>query len=446
MKRFIDTAVLVGCMLIFGTVNTVFFKLMFQIDCPTLPSGSRPVPFDKPWFTNMEMFLAETSLLVVFYVGQARKQKKHAVSGLVQPAVKGPPAYYFLLPACCDVMGTGISSVAMMLIEAAVWQMMRGAIIVFTAIFAVIFLKRKLVAHHWIGVITTVVGLCFVGFAAIMETPPGKAGQSQHTGYGVGLVLLAQVFSAFQCTYEEYLLTGLEVSATQTVGMEGAWGVVIMVGILSAMTLIPGNDHGSYESLPDGIYMMSGSKFMQGITSTYMVSIALYNFVGMKLCRKLSAVTRCLVDCLRTSVVWAVELGLYYCVGEQYGSPWTRFSFLQLLGFVFLFLGTLLYNDVVKMPGVGKALPHRELQATWSPTVNRAANWGKGEDFGPQSPPGMSPLSSPASPLAWPFGRSPTPDLQNPLLNGQRRPSFTMEDGDEDIGTLDAKLAVSATK
>merc|ERR1712054_539762 len=101
--------------------------------------------------------------------------------------------------------------------------------------------------------------------------------------------------------------------------MEGAWGCGLMVVILAAMTLAPGSDHGSYESLPDGMHMMAGSRFMEVITSSYMVSIALYNYVGLQLCRKLSA------------VVWITELALYYGVSQQYGAPWTQYSYLEML-------------------------------------------------------------------------------------------------------------------
>merc|ERR1712048_358430 len=108
------------------------------------------------------------------------------------------------------------------------------------------------------------------------------------------LVILAQVFASFQVTFEEYLLTGYQVSSVLTVGMEGIWGCMLMVAILACMTIIPGHDHGVYESVPEGVHMLSGSRMLQNLVLSYMICIALYNFVGMQLCRKLSAVTRCL--------------------------------------------------------------------------------------------------------------------------------------------------------
>merc|ERR1711933_517837 len=98
----------------------------------------------------------------------------------------------------------------------------------------------------------------------------------------------------------------------QTVGMEGVWGATIMTITLAVMTSVPGSDHGAYESFPDSVYMVWNSSTMKVLTSTYMMSIALYNFVGMQICRSLSAVTRCLVDCMRTATVWLFQIAIHY--------------------------------------------------------------------------------------------------------------------------------------
>merc|ERR1719382_1099398 len=267
----------------------------------------------------------------------------------------------------------------MMYVNAAVWQMMRGSIIIFSAVLSVSFLRRRLHGFHWLGVAITTVALLLIGLAAILEEPSSHhPGQGSDATIGVALVVLAQVFAAFQMTFEEYLLTGYEVSSMLTVGMEGTWGCLLMAGILSVMTSIPGSDHGAYESLPEGLHMISGSAQLEVLICTYMLSIAFYNFTGMQICRKLSAVTRCLVDSMRTAVVWGLQLALYYYWSPQYGHPWTDYSYLQLLGFLLLVLGTLVYNGVVKVPALNYRfskfeVPAKVVQATWSPTVNRAA-------------------------------------------------------------------------
>jgi len=400
--RFLEAAFLVLAMLVLGSYNTIASKLMFETNCPTFPSGHHV--FNKPWLSNLLMFIGEASLLIPYQVRKHRKRRGPSPdnSDLTQTLLappRGVPAYLFALPAGLDVAGTGLAACALMFINAAVWQMLRGSLIVFSAILSVAFLKRRLQGYHWVGVGIVVVGLVLIGFAAILDMPTTGTGGGR-TSLGIALVIFAQVFTAVQVTFEEYLLTGHEVSSMQTVGMEGAWGIGFMVVLLSIMTYIPGDDHGVYESLPDGLHMLRGSRSLQILSITYMVCIALYNFVSMQLCRKLSAVTRCLVDSMRTGVVWGFQLFMYYCVSNEYGQAWTSNSFMQLIGFALLIWGTLIYNGIVKLPQVDYRnldLPRQVLQASWSPTVNRAAAWGWGPSFGLHSPnPNMSP---PASPL-----------------------------------------------
>merc|ERR1719396_170747 len=90
---------------------------------------------------------------------------------------------------------------------------------------------------------------------------------------------------------------------------------------------------------------------MKALTGSYMICIGLYNYVGMQLCRKLSGVTRCLVDCMRTAVVWGLQLFLHYAISPKYGNAWTRYSILQFVGFLLLVLGTFVYNGLVQLPG-----------------------------------------------------------------------------------------------
>jgi drug/metabolite transporter (DMT)-like permease len=68
----------------------------------------------------------------------------------------------FLLPACCDMTGTSLMYVGLNLTHASVFQMLRGSVILFTGIFSVVFLGRKLYAFHWIGMMLVLFGSKFI--------------------------------------------------------------------------------------------------------------------------------------------------------------------------------------------------------------------------------------------------------------------------------------------
>lgn len=57
---------------------------------------------------------------------------------------------------------------------------------------------RRLYAYHWIGVAITAVGLALVGASAVLGGGQTSAANASQARFGIVLVILAQVFSAFQ--------------------------------------------------------------------------------------------------------------------------------------------------------------------------------------------------------------------------------------------------------
>jgi len=64
--------------------------------------------------------------------------------------------------------------------------MMRGIIVVITAIFSVVFLKRKLYCHHWVAVLCIVFGVAEVGLVAILN----GSSTTESGSVALGIVLL----------------------------------------------------------------------------------------------------------------------------------------------------------------------------------------------------------------------------------------------------------------
>ena len=62
------------------------------------------------------------------------------------------------IPASFDLVGSSLMNVALTMIPASVYQMMRGNIVIVTSLMSIIFLKRRLFKHHW-----TAIGSIFFG-------------------------------------------------------------------------------------------------------------------------------------------------------------------------------------------------------------------------------------------------------------------------------------------
>lgn len=66
-------------------------------------------------------------------------------------------------------------NVALTMIPASIYQMMRGMIIIVTSAFSIIFLKRKLYRHHWTSVGVIFTGVALVGLVAVLGSKSNSA-------------------------------------------------------------------------------------------------------------------------------------------------------------------------------------------------------------------------------------------------------------------------------
>jgi len=364
---------LIAVFLITGSINTMTKKWQFQSCGPSIyskftskdiidnadcysASSATPSPssdvllrhFHKPWTQNIQMFIGEALVLILFVARKPARARELHESRAAGEGSKPAPFYIFLLPACCDILGTGVGGVGMLFISASVWQMMRGSLMIFAALWSVIFLKKKLPCYNWIAVGVSALGLLLVGVSAILDEDGDKG--SSNVPLGILITVVSQAFAAAQMVVEEIFVKGYGAPPEQVVGSEGVWGVILMIIILFVMYWIPGNDAGSYENAVDSVHMLFNSSQLLIFVAFYLVSIAFFNFCGVTIAGKLSTVTRTINDAMRTMIIWSIEIFVYYCISEDFGSKWAAHSWVQLLGFMLLILGTLIKNAIVKLP------------------------------------------------------------------------------------------------
>lgn len=78
-----------------------------------------------------------------------------------------------------------------------------------------------------------------------------------------------------------------------------------------------------------------------------------------------SAAQRSTIECARIPVVWG-----YFMLVPVYGKKLESFTFLQLGGFLILFFGVMIYNELITVPFFGfnkntkKAIAEREEKST----------------------------------------------------------------------------------
>ncbi|CAD6590759.1 MAG: hypothetical protein ASARMPREDX12_004722 [Alectoria sarmentosa] len=274
------------------------------------------------------------------------------------------------LPACCDIAGTTLMNVGLLFVAASIYQMTRGALVLFVGLFSVMFLHRKLHLYQWSALFIVVLGVAVVGLAGAIAPNPqaqpeprsiveasllfaraavkdfkttARSTEALWTIIGVLMIALAQIFTATQFVLEEWILEQYALEPLKVVGWEGLFGfIVTVIGMIILHLVVGRTEQGrnGYFDAEEGWREMTHNKAIAVSSVLIMISIGGFNFFGLSVTRTVSATARSTIDTCRTLFIWIVSLGL----------GWETFKWLQILGFALLVYGTFLFNDIVSPP------------------------------------------------------------------------------------------------
>ncbi|KAF1733420.1 uncharacterized protein CRV24_007321 [Beauveria bassiana] len=244
--------------------------------------------------------------------------------------LKGFGIVLLALPAICDILGTTLMNTGLLLVAASIYQMTRGALVLFVGLFSVLFLRRHLFLFQWLALAGVVSGVAVVGLAGAIwpDEKVRHAGAYAHDGEGlsdavraiVGVLLIAgaQVFTATQFVLEEWILENSPIEPINVVGWEGFFGFLVTVGGIVFMHLIVGRTEAGRYGVFD---VVEGWRQMTQVKTIWLSSLLIMISIG-------------------TLFIWVVSLGL----------GWESFKWLQILGFAILVYATFVFNGIVQPP------------------------------------------------------------------------------------------------
>jgi drug/metabolite transporter (DMT)-like permease len=357
-------------MILTGSVNTIFNKILQKL------YGKGIIFEQHHWIITFGMFLGElVSIFFYIYVVIKRKQgkdeklvesKPDEEAGETAPPEEEienkpqiPTNFFFCITALCDLTATTINTFGLTYLTTSMFQMMRGLELFFVCLWSKIFLKNPIYRHQILGVGTLIFGLSLVGLNSILNDTNTQVAKNPV----VGIILLStsQLFTSTEYIIQEKFIKHYDVHPFQLVGFEGLWGS-LMYGILLIIFQVVSCDDWS-DTLRDGICFkndeeeyhiedsifafeqMWDNKALLVVYIFYVVSIALYNIVGINLTKLVSSTARAVVDTVRTVFIWGFFLFFTPVEGTK-----EDFHILQFIGFIFLVCGTLVYNEIVTLP------------------------------------------------------------------------------------------------
>jgi hypothetical protein len=140
------------------------------------------------------------------------------------------------------------------------------------------------------------------------------------------------------------------------VGWEGVWGTLIALIMLACMQFIPCSNKdlcsvsnttgkGVIEDSYSAILELGSSMSQIVFTLALIPLAAFYNTAGTSVTAYGSAAARCTIEQLRNLFVW-----IYFMIFRVNGELLEQFTTIQLMGFVVLFFGILIFNEILILP------------------------------------------------------------------------------------------------
>ncbi|KAK0561642.1 hypothetical protein OC844_003101 [Tilletia horrida] len=322
----------------------------------------------------------------------------------------GKAIFLFFTPALCDICGTTLMNVGLIFTPVSIYQMTRGALVLWVGVFSVFFLHRHLKLFQWLSLLTVMAGVCVVGLSGTLLSgntpsedslshalaaanttnpdaalvpmsigaPAFRAAQEYineplwttrssasasapifHTReeaelpeaaqalLGVLLILFAQLFTAGQFVLEEKIMSKYSVEPLLAVGYEGAFGAVSVAAAAPFLYYFIGRT-------PDG----QGGYFdfvecwaqVRGSAQIFWSSFAIMLSIALFNFFGLS-VTRSISATARSTIDTSRTIGIWIVsllLGWEVFKPLN--GSLQVLGFALLVYGTFVFNGIIQPP------------------------------------------------------------------------------------------------
>ncbi|PVF97822.1 hypothetical protein CPB86DRAFT_406545 [Serendipita vermifera] len=334
------------------------------------PDPAKRVYYEQPVWQTLQMFIGELGFLPVLFTALRHRHYQQVQSTETTKQLKplkGRKKFLFWLPALCDLTATTLMNIGLLYTPVSIYQMTRGALVLFVGILSVLFLKRRLHLYQWFALTVVVLGVAVVGLSGsltkkslsqtgdvvgkVQEDAPNDA----TVAVGIMFILCAQIGTAIQFVLEEKIMATYSVTPLVAVGLEGFFGAFTI--LLASPILVQFKSRSEFFDLARGWDQMIDNQAVLGSAFAIAISIGFYNFFGMSVTRHVSATMRSIIDTCRTITIWLVSLGLGW---EVLVWPW---SLLQVVGFSLLVYGTFLFNSLITPPSFLRAPAEVEYSA-----------------------------------------------------------------------------------
>ena len=275
-----------------------------------------------------------------------------------------PTNFIFSIPALCDLLGSTLNTFGLTYLASSIYQMLRGFELIFICLLSKVILKNEIYRHHYLGAAILIIGFSIVGVNSVLyevKDEDEDIKKAREHFIGIILLFLAQFFHSIECIIQEKFIKKYIIHPSQFVGFEGLWGFIMYIILLIVFQNIScdgwsselkkgicfGKDRNK-TYIEDSIFaleQMWANKSLLILYIFFMVSVVFYNLIGIKLTELVSSIHRVVVDEVRAFFIW-----LFFIIFNPVEGTHEEFHCLQLIGYIFIVLGTIIYIEILAIP------------------------------------------------------------------------------------------------
>jgi len=267
---------------------------------------------------------------------------------------------YLIPPALCDLTSAIFLALGLRFIPGSVFRMFTATGVIFTKINSVFILKNHFYRHHILAIFIVCIGLFLVGYATVS----GLTINLTETIIGLVLTVSGMFFMSLQFTFEEKLMKKYNIDPVKAVGYEGLWGTIFITVLIIILQFSPcitpdideksvayylcntnENNEWTVENFVFAFKQMGDSGLICANVIMFGVSYCLMVYTGILCSNHSSSAARAVIDTARTIFVWAFFMMPFIELEFRESFLW-----LQFVGFIFLILGNLIYNEILRVP------------------------------------------------------------------------------------------------
>ena len=302
----ISKSTYINILLIIFIIGSSIAGIVPKIQYETISLG---VGFQHVFILMLILYIDQVCALIYYYLIEHKKEENEDNKPQFQ--------YYQSIPSIIfDFFGSSLAFFGLALLPGSICQMLRGALLIFTYILSVIFIKNSHNMNHYLGMFLTIIGLIIVGLAEGLK----KTSNLGTTIGGIILTVIGQFFTAIQFVYEENLTKKYQCKITKVIGFQGIFGIFLMIIVLPILDSIncgegktdfirnvctkDENGVWSLENFVFALKQLKNSKKLIWLSLLYAIGDLGYNLTGITIGKEATSTARAIAENMKILLIW----------------------------------------------------------------------------------------------------------------------------------------------